>query len=52
MCLVIMFNSRHHDMTSVERFVGQSIIAFIDDVTRNVAWTSVIHVCMNLVGPK
>ena len=42
-------------MTSIERYVGQSTIAFIYDVTsltRNVAWTSVIHECMNLVGPK
>ena len=32
MCLVIMFNSRRHDMTSIERYVGQSPIAFIYDV--------------------
>ena len=31
-CLVIMFNSRLHDMTSVERYVGQSTISFIHDV--------------------
>ena len=31
-CLVIMFNSRHYDMTSIERYVGQSTIAFIYDV--------------------
>ena len=30
--LVIMFNSRHYDMTSIERYVGQSTIAFIYDV--------------------
>ena len=53
MVLVITFNSRHYDMTSIERYVGQSNIAFIYDVlTRNVAWTSVIHESMNLVGPK
>ena len=27
-----MFNSRHYDMTSIERYVGQSTIAFIYDV--------------------
>ena len=32
-CLVIMFNSRHNDMTSINRYIGQSIIAFIYDVT-------------------
>ena len=32
MCLVIMFNSRHSDMMSVERYIGQSTIAFICDV--------------------
>ena len=29
---IIKFNSRHHDMTSIERYVGQSIIACIYDV--------------------
>ena len=28
-----MFNSRHYDMTSVERYVGQSTIAIIYDIT-------------------
>ena len=32
MCLVITFNSRHYDMTSIERYIGQSTIAFIYDV--------------------
>ena len=32
MFLVITFNSRHPDMTSIERYVGQSPIAFIYDV--------------------
>ena len=32
MCLVIPFNSRYYDMTSIERYVGQSAIAFIYDV--------------------
>ena len=27
-----MFNSRHHDMTSIERYVGQSTIVIIYDV--------------------
>ena len=31
-CLVITFNSRHHDMMSIERYVGKSTIAFIYDV--------------------
>ena len=31
-CLVITFNSRHYDMTSIERYIGQSTIAFIYDV--------------------
>ena len=31
-CLVITFNSRHYDMTSIERYVGQSTIAFVYDV--------------------
>ena len=31
-CLVIMFNSRHYDMTSIKRYVSQSTIAFIYDV--------------------
>ena len=31
-CLVIRFNSRHHDITSIERYVGQSTIAFIYEV--------------------
>ena len=26
--LVITFNSRHYDMTSIERYIGQSTIAF------------------------
>ena len=28
-----MFNSRLHDMMSTERYVGQSIILFIHDIT-------------------
>ena len=32
MCLVITLNSHHYDMTSIERYVGQSTIAFIYDV--------------------
>ena len=47
-CLVITFNSRHHDMTSTDRYISESTIAFIYDV----AWTSVIHGCMSLVAPK
>ena len=43
-----MFNNRHHDTTSIERYVGQSSIEFIYDVTRK----STIHGCMNLIGPK
>ena len=35
-------------MTSIERYVGQSTIAFIYDV----AHASVVHGRMNLVGPK
>ena len=31
-CLVITFNTRHYDMTSIERYIGQTIIAFIYDV--------------------
>ena len=31
-CFVITFNSRLHDMTSIERYFGQSTIAFIRDV--------------------
>ena len=31
-CLVITFNSRHYDMTSIESYVGQTTIAFIYDV--------------------
>ena len=31
-CLVITFNSRHYDVTSIERYIGQSNIAFIYDV--------------------
>ena len=31
-CLVTTFNSRHYDMTSIERYVGQSTVAFIYDV--------------------
>ena len=27
-----MFNSRFHDVTSIERYVGQSIMSFIRDV--------------------
>ena len=49
-CLVIMFNSRRHVMTLIERYVGQSPIAFIRDVAY--AWTSVVHRCINRVGPK
>ena len=30
-CLVITFNSRHYDMTSIECYVGQSTIAFTYD---------------------
>ena len=30
--IIITLNSRHYDMTSIERFVGQSTIAFIYDV--------------------
>ena len=32
MGLVVTFNSRHYDMTSIERYIGQSTIAFIYDV--------------------
>ena len=32
MCLVIMFNSHHRDMTSVERYIDQLTTAFIYDV--------------------
>ena len=32
MCLVITFNSRHYDMTLIERYVSQSTIAFVYDV--------------------
>ena len=40
-------------MTSIERYVGQSTIAVIYDVDyAYVAWVSVVHGCMNLVGPK
>ena len=31
-CLVITFNSRHYDMTSIEGYIGQSTIAFVYDV--------------------
>ena len=48
MCLVITFNSRHYDMTSIERYVGQSTIYDVAYVT----WMSVVHGCMNLVRPK
>ena len=27
-----MFNSRHYDMTSIKRYIGQSTIAFIYNV--------------------
>ena len=30
--LDFMFNSRHHDMTSIERYFGRSTIAYIYDV--------------------
>ena len=32
MCLIIYFNSHHHDMTLNERYIGQSI-SFIRGVT-------------------
>ena len=32
MCLVITFNSRHYDMMSIEGYIGQSTILFINDV--------------------
>ena len=31
-CLVITFSSHHHDMSSIERYVGQSTVAFICNV--------------------
>ena len=31
-CLVIAFSSRHYDMMSIERYIGQSTTAFIYDV--------------------
>ena len=31
-CLIITFNSRHYNMPSIERYIGQSTIAFIYDV--------------------
>ena len=34
-----MFNSRHHDMTSIKRYVSQSIIAFVYNVAY--AWSRV-----------
>ena len=34
MCLFITFNSRHHGMTSIERYIGHSTVQFI----RNVAY--------------
>ena len=48
-----MFYRHHHDMTSIERYIRLSHIAYIYDFTyANVSWTSVVHECMNLVGPK
>ena len=31
-CFDITFNSRRHDMMSLERYVGQSIVSFIRNV--------------------
>ena len=53
MSFVITFNSNLHDVTSIEHYVGQSIISFFHDVaSRNVMWLIAVHRCMNLVGPK
>ena len=34
MCLVIILNSRLHDVKSAERYVSQPTISFIHDVAR------------------
>ena len=46
-CLVITFNSRHYDMMA-----NQLLHLSMTSITRNVAWTRVVHGCTNLVGPK
>ena len=33
MCLVIVFNGHLHGMTTIERYIGQSTISFICDIT-------------------
>ena len=55
-CLVITFNSRLHDMKSIENFVGQFTISLI----RNLVFAychvqecrSSAYEVMNLVGPE
>ena len=52
-CLVIMFNSR--SMTwrqSNVTLANQLLHLSMTSLTRKVAWTSVVHGGMNLVGPK
>ena len=54
-CLVITFNSRHYDMTWRQlnvTSVNQLLHLSMTSLTRNVAWMSVVHGCMNLVVPK
>ena len=41
-----MFNSCLHDMTSIKRDLSMTLL------TDKVTWTTVVHRCMNPVGPK
>ena len=49
-CFIIAFNSRLHDVTSIERYVGQPTVSI--SLSRNLTWTSVVLRCMNRVGKK
>ena len=51
-CLVITLNSHLHDMTSIEHYFNQSTTSLsVTSLRCNVMWMTVIHWCMNRVGP-
>ena len=48
-CLVITFNSRHFDMTSIERYIGQSTIALIYEVAYALRRVNECHSCVSVL---
>ena len=49
----ITFNSRRHDLTSVERFeTKEDVCLLVTSLNDNITWSIEVHRCMNLVGLK